>query len=45
MTVMTTQQRQVPRQVAVTRCVTVPVTLPAAAAQTTSPAPAASPQK
>ncbi len=29
-TVMTTQQRQVPRQVAVTRCVMVPVTCPAA---------------
>ena len=31
-TVMTTQQRQVPRQVAVTRCVMVPVTHPAAPA-------------
>lgn len=38
-TVMTTQQRQVPRQVAVTRCVIVPVTRPAPPAPTTIPAP------
>jgi hypothetical protein len=44
-TVMTTQQRQVPRQVAVTRCVMVPVTRPAAQAPSTIGAPAASPQK
>ena len=45
MTIVTTQQRQVPRQVAVTRCVMVPVTRPAATAQTAIPAPAPSPQK
>ena len=38
---MTTQQRQVPRQVAVTRRVMVPVTVPAAPVS----APAASPQR
>jgi hypothetical protein len=44
-TVMTTQQRQVPRQVAVTRCVMVPVTRPAAPATTTICAPVTSPQQ